>query len=156
VREFHGTATTQIQAPVDRVFALVTDIDRLPEWNQAIQEVAVRPPALERGAEWVVVMHPRGMPKWRSRSRVEEIERGIRFAHRTRTDDTNPTYALWRWEMAQSDETVQLTVSWDVYPKTLGRKLFAAPLRRRMLTREVAASLDAIRSTLEPATAGAV
>jgi hypothetical protein len=93
------------------------------------------------------------MPSWKSRSHLEAIEPGTRFAYRSHTDDRNPSYACWRWEIAPTDDGVQLTVSWDGRPKTIGRKLLAAPIRRRMLEREVAASLDALRAALEPATA---
>ena len=54
-----------------------------------------------------------------------------------------------RWDITPTGDGVRLTVSWDGHPKTFGRKLFAAPLRRRMLRREVSASLDTIRRILE-------
>lgn len=149
MREFHGTATTRVQASAHEVFELVTDLDRLSDWNRAIERIVERPATLEPGAEWVVVVHPPGMPRWRSRSRVEDIEPDTRFAYRSRTDDSNPSYALWRWDVAPAGDGAQVTVSWDGYPKTAGRKLFGAPLRRRMLRRETAESLEAMRRTLE-------
>jgi uncharacterized protein YndB with AHSA1/START domain len=151
MREFHGTATAHVKASADEVFDLISNFDRLPEWNRAIERVVERPAALTPGAEWIVVMHPPGMPSWKSRSHLEEIEPGTRFAYRSHSDDANPSYARWQWDIAPTHEEVQITVSWDGYPKTIGRKLIAAPLRRRMLEREVAASLDTIRQRLEPA-----
>ena len=85
MREFHGTATGRVDATPEAVFDVITDVGRLPEWNDAIESVTERPPALTEGAEWVVVMHPARMPRWKSRSRVEEIDRhALRFAYRTR------------------------------------------------------------------------
>jgi uncharacterized protein YndB with AHSA1/START domain len=149
MREFHGTATTQVPAPPDEVFAVITDVDRLSEWNRAIQSTIERPDAMTPGAEWVVVMHPPGIPSWRSRSQIEEIEPGARFAYRTNTDDKNPSYATWQWNLEPTDTGSRVSVSWDVYPKTFWRRLLAAPMRRRMLRRETAASLDTLRRTLE-------
>jgi uncharacterized protein YndB with AHSA1/START domain len=155
MREFHGTAAARVRASARQVFELITDVDRLPEWNRAIERSVERPAALTPDAEWVVVMHPPGMPSWKSRSHPQEIEPGTRFAYRSHSDDSNPSYALLRWDIAPTLDSVQVTVSWDGYSKTIGRKLIAAPIRRRMLEREVAASLDTIRRTLEPAGAEA-
>jgi uncharacterized protein YndB with AHSA1/START domain len=149
MREFHGTATTHVQASADEVFALVTDLDRLPEWNRAVRSTIERPPALTPGAEWVVVMRPPGVPSWKSRSELDEIEPGSRFAYRSSTDDENPSFARWQWDVEQTDDGSRVSVSWDVDPKTIGRRLLAAPLRRRMLRRETADSLDTLRRTLE-------
>ena len=151
MREFHGAATTRVSASAREVFDLITDLDRLPEWNQAIERILEHPEALTPGAEWVVVMHPSGTPRWKSRSHLEEIEPCARLVYRSHSEDTNPSYARWQWEITPAHDGVQVTVSWDGHPKTIGRKLIAAPIRRRMLEREVAASLDALRRTLERA-----
>jgi uncharacterized protein YndB with AHSA1/START domain len=155
MREFRGSATTEVKASATEVFQLITDVERLPLWNQAIRRIVERPATFTPGAEWVVVMRPQGMPPWKSRSHVEVIESDARFEYRSHSDDHNPSYARWRWDIAPTDDGVRLTVSWDGHPETIGRKLFAASLRRRMLRREVSASLDAIRGILESTGAGA-
>jgi uncharacterized protein YndB with AHSA1/START domain len=43
MREFHGEATTVIDASPQAIFDLVVDIDRLPEWNRSIEAVVERP-----------------------------------------------------------------------------------------------------------------
>jgi len=149
--EFHGTATAHVEATPDAIFDLITDIDRLPDWNAAIESVAERPPVIDAGAEWVVVVHPAKLPRWKSRSRVEELDRSrFRFAYRTQTDDGNPSYALWTWQIAADDDGAQVTVSWDVYPKTLGRRVMAPRIRAPQLRREVPMSLAAIGTALAP------
>ena len=60
MREFHGTATAFIDATPESVFDFITDINRLPEWNAAIERVVEAPGSLAYGSEWVVVMHPSG------------------------------------------------------------------------------------------------
>jgi uncharacterized protein YndB with AHSA1/START domain len=146
MQEFHGSAGARVDAPAEAVFDLITDVARLPEWNDAIESVAEQPEtALAPGVDWLVVMHPPRMGRWKSRSTVEEIDTGTRtFAYRTVNADGNPSYAQWRWEVAPAGDASQVTVTWDVYLKTLDRRLLAGPLRRRGLRREVAASLPAL------------
>jgi uncharacterized protein YndB with AHSA1/START domain len=145
MQEIHGTASGRVATAPDAVFQLITDVDRLPEWNRAIERVIEGAPALVPGTEWVVKMHPsRGMT-WQSRSRVEDIDTDARrFLYRTWNADGNPSYTEWKWEVVPLDSDAQVTVSWDVYLKTLDRKLLAGPIRQRQLRKEVAASLLAL------------
>lgn len=145
MQEIHGTATSTVNAAPDLTFRLITDIDRLPEWNRAIECVVEATPDLSQGTEWVVKMHPsRGMA-WQSRSRVEEIDNEVRrFRYRTWNADGNPSYADWKWEVMPLDSMAQVSVSWDVYLKTLDRKWLAGPIRQRQLRKEVAESLRAL------------
>ena len=62
---------------------------------------------------------------WQSRSRVEEIDNVRRFRYRTWNADGNPSYADWKWEVMPLDSMAQVSVSWDVYLKTLDRLLLA-------------------------------
>ena len=81
MQEIHGTAIGSVNAAPDATFRLITDIDRLSEWNRAIERVVEPAPDLTPGTEWVVKMHPgRGMT-WQSRSRVEEIDKVIAALH---------------------------------------------------------------------------
>ena len=148
MQEIHGTAVGNVNAAPDATFRLITDIDRLPEWNHAIERVVEPAPDLTPGTEWVVKMHPsRGMT-WQSRSRVEEIDKDVRrFRYRTWNADGNPSYADWKWEVVPLDSMAQVSVSWDVYLKTLDRKLLAGPIRQRQLRKEVAESLQALDRT---------
>jgi uncharacterized protein YndB with AHSA1/START domain len=80
----------------NEVFALLTDLARLPEWNVIMTGVVERPESLAPGAEWVVELKAMGKTWW-SRSRVQEFDAAQRvIAYRSRTDDGNPSYAIWR------------------------------------------------------------
>jgi uncharacterized protein YndB with AHSA1/START domain len=68
--EFQGRASVRVDATPQAVFDLITDVDRLPEWNTAIERVLERPPALAEGVEWTIKMHPPRLPSWTSISRV--------------------------------------------------------------------------------------
>ena len=147
--EFHGRASRQVGATPQAVFDLITDVDRLPEWNTAIETVLERPPELAEGVEWTIKMHPPRTPSWTSISRLEELDRGrFRFAYETRNGDGNPSYTKWAWEVTGTGGGAGVMVTWDVYLKTADRKFFGGPLRRRQLAREVPNSLAAMASAV--------
>lgn len=149
VTEFLGSASRDLEVPARTVHEAVTDVRRLPAWNPAIESVAQAPDELVPGSQWVVVMHPPWWPRWRSRSTVDELDHAAhRFAFTTQTDDDNPSRAHWTWQVAPTKGGSRLTVSWRVYPRTLGRQCLVARLRRPMLRREVEGSLDALAKTL--------
>ena len=150
MKEFHGHASARFDVAPRQVFDLIIDVDRLPEWNGAIEEVLERPPILEESTQWVVRMHPPHMPSWGRVSRVQEVDRhNWRFAYETRNADGNPSYTKWTWTVADSGDGAELDVSWDVYLKTIDRRVLAGPLRRRQLQREVTNSLASIADAVK-------
>lgn len=151
VTEFIGAVSLELDAAPRTIMEAVTDVRALPGWNAAIESVVEAPDELAPGAQWVVVMHPPGWPRWRSRSTVDEFDRAAhRFVFTTQTDDDNPSRAHWTWQVSPSKTGSKLTVSWRVYPRTLGRRIVLARLRRRMLHQEVKGSLNALAETLRP------
>ena len=155
MKEFHGDASARVDAPPKAVYDLITDVGRLPEWDTAIEAVVQRPPALAGGVEWTVKMHPPHVPSWGSISRVETLDRpNLRFAYETRNADGNPSYTKWAWAVVGAGDGAEVSVSWDVYLKTLDRRILAGPLRRRMLEREVSNSLTALTAAAVPTGSG--
>ncbi len=149
MKEFHGHASARVDAEPQAVFDLITDVGLLSEWNAAIEAVLERPPALAEGVEWTVKMHPPHVPSWGSVSRVETLDRTHhRFAYETRNADGNPSYTKWAWAVVDVGDAAEISVSWDVYLKTLYRRILAGPLRRRQLQSEVSKSLAALASTV--------
>jgi uncharacterized protein YndB with AHSA1/START domain len=147
--EFNGSATARVAARPDEVFDVITDIERLPEWNACIESVVERPASLNADAEWVVKIHVPGMPRWDSRSRVVELDRGARrFVYRTQTDDGNPSFAIWTWEVTPADGDTEVTVRWDVHPETFWRRNLFSRIRRRGLDKEAPESLEALAAAL--------
>jgi len=136
-------ATAWLTATPDSVFALVTDIERLPEWNTHIHHVVQAPSRLAEGAEWVVEMRALGT-RWDSRSTALAIDPAKRtFAHRTQTDDDNPSYALWTWRVRDHGTGAEVTVKWELHPKTFWRRRLLAAVRHRQLKKETRVSLAA-------------
>jgi uncharacterized protein YndB with AHSA1/START domain len=142
-------ASALVPAHPDAVFATLTDIARLPEWNAAMTSVVGQPDALAVGAEWVVEFRVLGRT-WHSRSTVEEIDvGGRRFAYRSRTDDGNPSYARWAWAVTEDPAGSRVTVTWSLHPVTFWRRVLLVRLRGRQLARtELPASLAALASAV--------
>ena len=157
LNEFHGRASVTIEADPADVFATITAIDRLPEWNARIAGVLDPPSnlALAPGTEWVVqmVVPP---ARWASRSRVVTCDAGRGcFEHLSRSDDGNPSNVVWRWSVSPGAEGTNVTVEWDVHIRTFWRRLLFGRLRRRQLATEVPDSLAALAyhsAPHEPAT----
>jgi hypothetical protein len=141
----HASASSILDAPVDDVFATLTDISRLPDWNTAITGVIAQPDRLEVGAQWIVGMHALAQ-SWHSRSTVEELDSiRRRFSYRSVTDDGNPSYALWTWDVADHRDGALVTVSCELHPRTFWRRVLLVRIRNRQLARtELPHSLAAL------------
>ena len=143
----HATVSGILDASADDVFSTLTEISRLPDWNTAIAEVSEQPDHLEVGAQWIVQMHVLAQ-SWPSRSSVEEFDpTRRRFAYRSVTDDGNPSYALWTWEVADHPDGALVTVAFELHPRTFWRRVLLARIRARQLARtELPHSLTALEA----------
>ncbi|MEO6629230.1 MAG: SRPBCC family protein [Aquihabitans sp.] len=154
--DVRGTrAVATVGASRDSVFRTLTDISGLPSWNARMTSVVDQPVSLEVGAEWVVEFHALGQT-WRSRSTVEELDVGRRrFAYRSRTDDGNPSYVSWTWEVADDPAGSRVTVTWNLHPVTFWRRVLLSRIRSRQLARtEVPASIAALAAASTGSIAG--
>jgi hypothetical protein len=149
VEEFHGSECVQLNASPERVFAVLTDVAGLPDWNAKVHHVIEQPEAsLAEDAEWVVQMRAMGT-KWPSRSHATVIDPdNWRFEHTSRTDDGNPSYGMWSWEIRPLATGSELKVTWAVYLRSFWRRTLLAPLRRPRLEAEVRASLAGLNDYL--------
>jgi uncharacterized protein YndB with AHSA1/START domain len=155
--EFHGTETVELTASAAKVFDLLVDVDRLPEWNTHVDHVIERSEGpLAAGVEWVIQMRAMGT-RWPSRARALTVDRDAgRFEHRSCSDDGNPTYGMWSWQVVPHAGGSTLTVTWAIYPRSFWRKLLLGRARRPVLAAEVKASLagmdDYLRSSTDRTT----
>ena len=147
-----GSASSShvIPASADAVFATLTDIARLPEWNDVMTAVIEQPDRLEVGAEWLVEFHALGQT-WRSRSTVEELDvAGHRLVYRSVTDDGNPSFARWTWTVTDDGAGSRVTVKWELRPATFWRRVLLVHIRARQLARtEIPASLAALAGAVQ-------
>ena len=142
--DFTVSNAATVDAPSAQLFALITDVDRLPAWNAEIVRVIDRPDTLEPGGVWVVEMHALHN-RWNSRSRVLDLdpERG-RFSYRSQTDDGNPSYADWHWVVTPEGSGTRVQVTVDAHPRSFWRKVLLSRIRRRSLQPAMDASLRAL------------
>lgn len=142
-------ASAIIPANADEVFGAVIDIAGLPRWNRAMTTVVEQTRPFEVGAEWVVEFRVLGQT-WRSRSTVETLDTpGRRFVYRSGSDDGNPSYARWAWDVAADGAGSRVTVTWSLHPATFWRRVLLARVRGRQLGRsEVPESLAALAGVL--------
>ena len=148
--DFEVHASTSVSAPPDVVFRHITDIARLPQWNKEISEIREAPAVVEPGAQWLVEIKAMGT-HWGSRSEAIEVDAATRvFAYRSVTDDGNPSYADWRWELTAHDNgnATRVDVVMSAHPRTFWRKHLLSNLRRPVLRRAMQRSLDALETSV--------
>jgi len=128
-----ASAARILDASPDDVFRTITDISRLPDWNDAITAVIEQPEQLQVGTEWTVEMHALSQT-WRSRSSVDAIDPTVGcFAYRSVTDDGNPSYALWTWVVANHPDGALVTVAFELHPRSFWRRALLVRIRARQL-----------------------
>ena len=150
------TLTAAVSAGPDKVFATLTDPVHLPVWNTAIRRLVRGPDQLGDGAEWVVELHVLGRT-WHSRSQVQTFDPdGRTFAYRSQTDGGNPSYAEWRWTVAeQPDGSSLVSVTFTLHPKTFWRRVLFVHVRQRQLAaQELPTSLAALSTAAKASVAG--
>ena len=147
------TLTRRLDVEPDAALRTIVDVHSLPAWNAAVTRVLEAPTTLTVGSEWVVEVSAMG-GHWPSRSRLTDLDPDARrFAYRSATDDGNPSYADWTWEVAEASGGCEVTVTWTLNPQTFWRRALLARVRQHQLRTEVAASLDSLQSAVEAAIA---
>lgn len=92
-RELHAEAT--VDAPPERVWALLTDLSRMSEWSpELVAMVPLKPGGLRVG-QWYLGLNRRKAVVWPTRSVVAVLEPGRCLAW-----DTRSSGARWIWEVA--------------------------------------------------------
>lgn len=137
-----------VDAAPDDVFAAVTDIAGIPEWNDRIQRVVMAPDALQADAEWLVELKILGQ-RFQSRRRVLDIDPvARRFRYRSKPEG-DPDFAIWTWEIAPESGGSRVRVSWDLNPLQLANRLFWVRGRSRGLRKELPSSLAALEAFIK-------
>ena len=92
-RELRAVAT--VAASPERVWALLTDFSRMPEWSpELVRMVPLKPGGLRIG-QWYLGVNRRKAAVWPTRSVVSALEPG-----RTVAWDTTSSGARWIWELS--------------------------------------------------------
>lgn len=87
-------AEADVAAPPERVWALLTDFSRMPEWSpELVRMVPLKGGGLRRG-QWYLGINRRKAVVWPTRSVVAELDPGRAVAW-----DTRSSGARWVWEL---------------------------------------------------------
>lgn len=151
----HDSCSITIDAPVETVFDLVTDIHQMarfsPElvscrWLNGADRAAV-------GARFEAVNQVNGSRPWKNRPVVTQYDRPYAFAT-SRTEPFAGTL-VWSYQLTSDGHTTQLTESYEV-TKPIGRigwliieKMSGTRDRRSDLRRGMLDTLAAIKTTAE-------
>lgn len=118
-RELRAEAT--IAAPPDRVWSLVTDVSRMPDWSpELVRMLPLKRGGMRRG-QWYVGINRRKAVVWPTRNVVAVLEPGRVVAW-----DTTSSGARWIWEIEASGEGTHVVHRRPVPERlTLVSRLFA-------------------------------
>jgi uncharacterized protein YndB with AHSA1/START domain len=96
-RELRAEAT--IAAPPDKVWSLVTDVSRMPEWSpELVRMLPLKRGGMRRG-QWYLGINRRKGVVWPTRNVVAVLEAGRSVAW-----DTTSSGARWIWEVKPAGE----------------------------------------------------
>ncbi|MBJ7358532.1 SRPBCC family protein [Nocardioides sp.] len=118
-RELRAEAT--IAAPPERVWSLITDVSRMPDWSpELLRMIPLKRGGMRRG-QWYVGINRRKAVVWPTRNVVAVLEPGRVVAW-----DTTSSGARWIWEITAAGEGTHVVHRRPVPEKlTLVSRLFA-------------------------------
>lgn len=121
-RELRAEAT--IAAPPDKVWALVTDTARMPDWSpELVRMVPLKRGGMRRG-QWYLGINRRKAVVWPTRNVVAVLEPGRVVAW-----DTTSSGARWVWEVSSGGEGTHVVHRRPIPDRlTLVSRLFAPVL----------------------------
>ena len=91
-RELRAEAT--VAAPIEQVWALLSDVSRMPDWSpELVRMIPLKPGGLRLG-QWYLGVNRRKLAVWPTRNVVSVLEPGRRLAW-----DTTTSGARWIWEL---------------------------------------------------------
>jgi uncharacterized protein YndB with AHSA1/START domain len=136
------TASVEVDASPDTVWAVVSDVTRMPEWSPELRRLFVLGSKEPRVGMRLVGVNRRGYAVWPTTSKVVRFEPGRAVAWRTRESG-----ATWTYELEPTSTGTRITGRRDLPAFTLGTTLMAPVIGgAERHDRELA---DGIRTTLE-------
>ncbi len=117
-------AEVTVAATPERVWQVLTDFHRMPEWSpELVRMVPLRRGGLRLG-QWYLGVNRRGAVVWPTRSVVSVLEPGRAVGW-----DTRSSGARWVYELRAEGAGTRLTLTRPVPGRlTVGSKLFASAL----------------------------
>jgi uncharacterized protein YndB with AHSA1/START domain len=142
------SASVRIDAPPHRVWAVVADVARMPEWSPELRRLKVLGTPVRLGST-LLGLNRRGWVVWPTSSTVTRLEPGRAVAWRTRESG-----ATWTYELEPSGAGTTLTARRDLPAYTLGTSLLGPVIggaegHDHELAAGIATTLDRIKRVVE-------
>jgi hypothetical protein len=143
------TASTDVRASADQVYAVVSDVTRIPEWSPETARAEWSAP--DRFNAW----NRRRLGRWRTTARVVEAEPGQRFSFIVQVMGRDWTQWTYRIEPGSVADAARLTEEFRMcVPMPFGVLAFERLFlfvwdRRKDLQNNLQVSVDRIRAIVE-------
>jgi uncharacterized protein YndB with AHSA1/START domain len=147
-----GSATIQIQAPPEKVYALITDVTRMGEWSPECVKAEwvgdATGPAV--GARFKGHNKLNWLIRWSTTPTVKVADPGREFTFETGKPGKEQT--RWTYRFAPMDGGTELSESFEALTYSGFQKLTAKPEKRAAkLTGDIQQTLERIKSAAEGA-----
>jgi uncharacterized protein YndB with AHSA1/START domain len=147
-----GSATIQIQAPPEKVYAMITDVTRMGEWSPECVKAEwvgdATGPAV--GARFKGHNKLNWLIRWSTTPTVKVADPGREFTFETGKPGKEQT--RWTYRFAPMDGGTELSESFEALTYSGFQKLTAKPEKRAAkLTGDIQQTLERIKSAAEGA-----
>jgi uncharacterized protein YndB with AHSA1/START domain len=145
------TASVDVAAPLENVWAVVSDVRRMPEWSPELLSLFVVGRTKSGLGMNLVGLNRRGFAVWPTTSKVVRFEPNRAVAWKTRQSG-----ATWTYELEATESGTRLTGRRDLAAFTQGTTIFGpliggAAGHDNELAAGIATTLDRIKATIEAA-----
>lgn len=146
------TASVEISAGPDEVWAVVSDVARMPEFSPELRRLYVIGSKEPRVGMNLVGINRRGLVAWPTTSKVVRFEPGRAVAWKTRESG-----ATWTYELEPTGSGTRVTGRRDLPKFTVGTTLLAPVIggaegHDQELADGIRATLGRIKATVEAST----
>lgn len=146
------SATVEIPAAPEQVWAVVSEVTRMPEWSPELRRLYVLGDRTPRVGMRLLGVNRRGWAVWPTMSTVVRLEPGRAVAWKTRESG-----ATWTYEIEPAPAGTRLTGRRELPAFSLGTTLLApliggAATHDEELADGIRTTLERIRATVETTT----
>lgn len=143
------SATVDIAAPPARVWELVGDVTRMPEWSPELRRLRVVGRSPVRVGSTLLGLNRRGLVAWPTSSTVTRFDPGRAVAWRTRESG-----ATWTYELEAAEGGTRLTGRRDLpefsrLTSVLGPVIGGAAGHDKELAAGIRTTLERIKESVE-------
>lgn len=143
------STSVDIDADPPRVWTVVGDVERMPEWSPELRRIVVLGRKPVRVGTTLLGLNRRGWAVWPTTSKVTRLEPGQAVAWRTRESG-----ATWTYELEPSQTGTRLTGRRDLSSFTIGTTLLGPAIggaegHDRELEQGIRTTLGRIKAAVE-------